>query len=249
MALCGTAALAGVVVTLAGLAVSALPILAIVGEPSAAPGWAIFSVDVRGLPLPHALAATEVVIFYLCVFAAKFLPAPVTMKQAATPPQKDTAARMATRQLLGSLAFLFESVGLDLKLLTANRAVKCWRGGVFLPINPLAGIGAEPEAGAVPLYLIRFPGKFFVAVRAVNDCVHGAIIQWVCNLCKFIACERLNRKCRGIEIAPQYVAVALERLSQMDLTPHLAAHDSHSPGHGAAPQSPAPAPPALPKTS
>lgn len=30
-----------------------------------------------------------------------------------------------------------------------------------------------------------------------------------------IACERLGRKCRGIEIAPKYIAVTLERWSQM----------------------------------
>jgi DNA modification methylase len=32
-----------------------------------------------------------------------------------------------------------------------------------------------------------------------------------------VACEQLNRRGRGIEIAPQYVAVCLERLSQMGL--------------------------------
>lgn len=36
-----------------------------------------------------------------------------------------------------------------------------------------------------------------------------------------VACERLHRKGRAIEIAPKYVAVALERLSQMGLTPKL----------------------------
>lgn len=36
-----------------------------------------------------------------------------------------------------------------------------------------------------------------------------------------VACERLKRKGRAIEIAPKYVAVALERLSQMGLKPKL----------------------------
>ena len=27
-----------------------------------------------------------------------------------------------------------------------------------------------------------------------------------------VACQNLNRKCRGIEISPQYVAVCLERM-------------------------------------
>jgi DNA modification methylase len=30
-----------------------------------------------------------------------------------------------------------------------------------------------------------------------------------------IACERLGRKCRAVEIAPGYVGVALERWAQM----------------------------------
>jgi len=30
-----------------------------------------------------------------------------------------------------------------------------------------------------------------------------------------IACERLNRKCRAVEISPAYVAVAIERWVQM----------------------------------
>jgi DNA modification methylase len=36
-----------------------------------------------------------------------------------------------------------------------------------------------------------------------------------------VACERLGRKGRGIEISPAYVAVSLERLSQMGLKPKL----------------------------
>ena len=36
-----------------------------------------------------------------------------------------------------------------------------------------------------------------------------------------VACERLGRRGRGIEISPAYCAVALERLSQMGLEPRL----------------------------
>jgi DNA modification methylase len=36
-----------------------------------------------------------------------------------------------------------------------------------------------------------------------------------------VACERLGRKGRGIEIEPKYVAVTLERLSKMGLEPKL----------------------------
>lgn len=37
-----------------------------------------------------------------------------------------------------------------------------------------------------------------------------------------VAAEQLGRVCYGMEIEPKYVAVALERLSQMGLTPRLA---------------------------
>jgi site-specific DNA-methyltransferase (adenine-specific) len=36
-----------------------------------------------------------------------------------------------------------------------------------------------------------------------------------------VACERLGRQCRGIEIEPKYVAVALQRLADMGLEPEL----------------------------
>lgn len=36
-----------------------------------------------------------------------------------------------------------------------------------------------------------------------------------------VACERLGRKCRAVELDPKYVAVTLERLSQMGLEPVL----------------------------
>lgn len=36
-----------------------------------------------------------------------------------------------------------------------------------------------------------------------------------------VACERLGRACRAIEIVPAYVAVTLQRLADMGLTPAL----------------------------
>jgi len=44
----------------------------------------------------------------------------------------------------------------------------------------------------------------------------------------FIACERLGRRCRAVEIAPGYVAVALERWSVMTgLVPVLLENNSN----------------------
>ena len=37
-----------------------------------------------------------------------------------------------------------------------------------------------------------------------------------------VACEQIGRVCYGIEIDPAYVAVTLERMSKMDITPELA---------------------------
>ena len=36
-----------------------------------------------------------------------------------------------------------------------------------------------------------------------------------------VACELLDRRCRAVEIAPEYVAVALERMAAMGLEPRL----------------------------
>ncbi len=40
---------------------------------------------------------------------------------------------------------------------------------------------------------------------------------------QYVAAEQTGRLCRGIEIEPKYVAVALERLAGMGLSPRLSA--------------------------
>lgn len=42
-----------------------------------------------------------------------------------------------------------------------------------------------------------------------------------------VACERLNRRGFGMELSPEYVAVCLERLADMGLTPKLI--ETHEP--------------------
>lgn len=58
-------------------------------------------------------------------------------------------------------------------------------------------------------------------VRLFSDVGNLVIDRFVCTGTTIVACEQLSRQCRAIEISPAYVAVALERLSQMGLEPKL----------------------------
>lgn len=60
--------------------------------------------------------------------------------------------------------------------------------------------------------------------RAIeNSSLKGEIVadMFVGSGTTLIACERLSRKCRAIEISPAYVAVSLQRLADMGLEPRL----------------------------
>lgn len=57
-----------------------------------------------------------------------------------------------------------------------------------------------------------------------------------------IACERLGRRCRAIEIEPKYVAVALERWATMTGRTPVLIDDPVQPESHLSPTVPAPAP-------
>jgi len=63
-----------------------------------------------------------------------------------------------------------------------------------------------------------------LVVRAVeNSTVSGEVVldPFTGSGTTLVACEKLGRRGRGIELSPGYVAVTLERLSLMGLTPKL----------------------------
>ncbi len=92
-----------------------------------------------------------------------------------------------------------------------------WYGGNNIP-NVIRDIGkiipsAEQHPTEKPVEL----PEFFIRLHSQQ----GEIVwdPFLGSGTTLTACERLGRKCRGIEIAPKYVAVALERLAGMGLEP------------------------------
>jgi len=57
----------------------------------------------------------------------------------------------------------------------------------------------------------------------VGDCFRGDVYDpFTGSGTTFVACEQLGRRCVGAEIEPRFVALTLQRLSDMGLTPKLA---------------------------
>jgi len=163
-ALMNSAPLAGVAVSLAGLAVLLVPVLAIVGLPATAPTWALFARDVFRLPLSHAMTAAKVVSIHLCISTAKLLAAPVTVEQLATPAKQN----LATFQRASKLFSWLHPVRLDNKLLSADRTSQLRCNGVGFAIGLLAVIRAKPKPGSVTGNLVIFPFNRLATVRALQ---------------------------------------------------------------------------------
>lgn len=162
--LMNSAPLAGVVVSLAGLAVLLVPILAIVRLPATAPTWALFTRDVFRLPLSHAVTAAKVVSVHLGISTAKLLSAPFTVEQLATPAKQN----LATFQRASKLFPRLHPVRLDNELLSANRTSQFRRDGVGFAVGLLAVVRAKPKPGSVTGNLVIFPFNRLATVRALQ---------------------------------------------------------------------------------
>ena len=66
--------------------------------------------------------------------------------------------------------------------------------------------------GGDSMHAVAYPGELprrcIIACSSVNSVVYDPFLGSGTTM---IACERLNRRCRGIELSPAYVAVCLER--------------------------------------
>ena len=81
--------------------------------------------------------------------------------------------------------------------------------------------GNKNHATEKPVDLI----ETMLKVADMTKCIYDPFLGSGTTL---IACERLNRRCRGIEISPAYIAVTLERWSDMTgETPELARELAH----------------------
>ncbi len=162
--LMNSAPLAGVVVSLAGLAVLLVPILAIVRLPATAPTWALFTRDVFRLPLSHAMTAAKVVSVHLGISTAKLLSAPFTVEQLATPAKQN----LATFQRASKLFSLLHPVGFDNELFSAHRTSQLRRNGVGFAIGLLAVVRAKPKPRRVTGDLVIFPFNRLATARALQ---------------------------------------------------------------------------------
>lgn len=115
--------------------------------------------------------------------------------------------------------------------------VLCWHKGFAQAGNGLGGAGTwEPvlvigiTGGTLPNDYLSFPTDRIPGLRDLHSCpkpveLFDHLIQHLAGEIVYepflgsgttlIACERLHRKCRAVEISPAYVSVALERFYVM----------------------------------
>ena len=94
-----------------------------------------------------------------------------------------------------------------------------WGSAGPLPINDgtptYPGVCRSPVASQTKLHLTQKPvevGEWSMSMTKPGDVVVDPFLGSGTTL---IACERLGRRCRAVEISPAYVAVALERWATM----------------------------------
>ncbi len=133
------------------------------------------------------------------------------------------------------------------RMLWMYKAAQCtfpWRGWILTSESILVATKGEGQWQEVHpfahdcYYLSEVSGELekdsgwhgsVKPIKVVSDllsriCPQGSIVYepFLGSGTTLIACEQLNRKCRAIEIAPEYVAVALERWHQLTgLMPEL----------------------------
>lgn len=111
----------------------------------------------------------------------------------------------------------------------AARSIVIDESGTILAGN--ATVEAAAEAGIERVQVVDADGETIIAVRrtgltdeqkrklALYDNRTAELAEWDTAQ---IAAEQLGRVCYGMEIEPKYVAVALQRMSDMGLEPRLA---------------------------
>ena len=205
-----SAALAYAAVTLVCLSALGFPFWAVIVFVSAAPGIAILTDHVVGLPFPHALAAAKVMFVNLSISSFELFAAVVAMKRLASVTKKNLLAFVTASNSWRFLERQVESIWFGVKLLSANSA-SCH---LFLGSLIFSGAYtvAEPKTRLVVLDPTRLFLDFFAAMGAVdNHHFHICIIPYMFYSTTIIACENLGRKCRAVEISAAYCAVALQR--------------------------------------
>jgi DNA modification methylase len=90
--------------------------------------------------------------------------------------------------------------------------------GMAYPSNVLDLRQNADAIGHPAAFPVQLPEFFLSSMTIVGD---SALDPFLGSGTTLVACERLARLGRGIEISPAYVAVALQRLADMGLSPEL----------------------------
>ena len=77
-------------------------------------------------------------------------------------------------------------------------------GSVFTSCYASGGVDGHPAA-----FPLEFPAEY---IKACSDEGGSIYDPFLGSGTTMVACQNLNRKCRGLEISPEYVAVCLERM-------------------------------------
>ena len=196
-----TTTLTGMVVSFACLFIHTPPVLTVIREPSTFPAWTFLAVYICGLPITHAITATKIMFFYICVLSVKLLTAPITIQHLTAPTQKNAPAFLTASYLLYSV----EAIWFYCKGFAAHRTIKSWGSRIRFSISIMARSITEPKPRRVEGLAAWFSMQVFSTGRALNN--HKSIIPYL------VACQNLSRRGRAIEISPAYCAVTLERMS------------------------------------
>jgi hypothetical protein len=142
-------------------------------------------VNIRRLPVAHALTTAKIMLIHLGVYASKFLPAPITIEKTTSPTQQDALAFLTTSNFI----HLFQAVRFDCKFPAADWAGKSWRSCMEFAISLLAGIRTKPKAGGIAPHLIGFAHNLFVALETMKS-KHIDIISYSVTSLRMNAIQR-----------------------------------------------------------
>lgn len=215
-----TTTLTNIIISFPSLSSAFQPIFAIIRLVATLPGWAIFAALMFRLPFAHTNAVTKIMSINQCIFAADSFTAPVTINDLASTSKINCFTFSTTSQFFDFGEFIC-SIWFCVKFFVAYRTNKMLF--LFAIIFSAAFSRTKPKTRLVIVNPAWFSLKFFITNMTKNgEHFHNPIIAQNGCFSKLIACQNLNRRCRGIEIEPKYVSVCLQRfLDHTGIQPRL----------------------------
>jgi hypothetical protein len=210
------------IITGAGDSPIANPVFPIIREISTFPRGAFFTSPVFAIPFSHTFTGAERIFGGLAVPSSESLTAPFAIQNSTSPAKQDKATFRATCGRCNPLQAL-NTIRRHVKKFTADWTGDVIEGFLFCFRSFLAFTGAKPFSVWVMLQKPVFTRCALPASGACNLYNHIRILYIKCQMVAsenlsllwyrtMVACQNLNRKCRGIEISPNYCSVILQRM-------------------------------------